>query len=80
MGRVTLQVGGSVVRAISEHLSPESIREHRVLVGEQRFPPKRLVHAATGIPLREYNSHQALAALRLCGFRPVPSGAAVAGR
>lgn len=65
---MALQVDGSVVRAVSEHLRPEPIREHWVLVGERRFPPKQLVHAATGISRTEYNSHQALAALRRCGF------------
>lgn len=35
-----------------------------------------MVHAATGIPRAEYNSHQALVALRRCGFETsaVPRG------
>lgn len=66
---MTLHVDGSVVRAVCEQLRPEPMREHWVLVGERRFPPKQVVYAATGIPRTEYNSHQALAALRRCGFQ-----------
>jgi hypothetical protein len=65
---MSLHLDAASVRAAAEHLTPEPIREHWVMVDDRRYPPKQLVHAATGIARTSYNSRQALAALNRCGF------------
>ena len=38
---------------------PELAREHYVVVGGQRFPPKQVVACATGLNRAEFTSRQA---------------------
>jgi hypothetical protein len=65
---MSLRLDAALVRAAAAQLVPETIREHWVVVDDRRYPPKQLVHAATGLARTSYNSHQALTALGRCGF------------
>ena len=49
-------------------IDPEPIREHYVVVGPRRFPPKQLLGALTGLDRADFTTHQARAILRRLGF------------
>ena len=62
-------------------LDPEPIREHYVVIGGRRYPPKQALAAVTGLDRSDFTTHQARSILRRLGFgvhrrRPVsaPSG------
>lgn len=57
----------SVVRAMSRVL-PEPIRDHYVVIGGRRFPPKQVIAAVTGLDRADFTTHQARRVLRGLGF------------
>lgn len=57
----------SVVRAMSRAL-PEPIRDHYVVIGGRRFPPKQVIAAVTGLDRADFTTHQARRVLRGLGF------------
>jgi hypothetical protein len=57
----------SVERAVAE-IDPEPIREHYVLIGLRRYPPKQVLAAVTGLDRGDFTTHQARSILRRLGF------------
>lgn len=49
-------------------VDPEPIREHYVVVGARRYPPKQVVAAVTGLDRADFTTHQARSILRRLGF------------
>lgn len=66
-----------VERAVAD-LDPEPIREHFVLVGLRRYPPKQVLAAMSGLDRADFTTHQARSILRRLGFgvhrrgQPIP--------
>lgn len=56
-----------VERAVAA-VDPEPIREHYVVIGRRRYPPKQVVAALTGLDRADFTTHQARAILRRLGF------------
>ena len=57
----------SVERSV-EAVEPEPIREHYVIVGGRRYPPKQVLAQLTGLDRADFTTHQARAVLRRLGF------------
>lgn len=57
----------SVERSV-EGFEPEPLREHYVVVGGRRYPPKQVLAQATGLDRADFTTHQARAVLRRLGF------------
>jgi hypothetical protein len=47
---------------------PEPVREHYVVIGSRRFPPKQVVSELTGLDRADFTSHQARRILKRLGF------------
>lgn len=56
-----------VERALTE-IDPEPIREHYVVIGGRRYPPKQVMAAVTGLDRADFTTHQARSILRRLGF------------
>ncbi|MGH3615591.1 MAG: hypothetical protein ACRDRK_23940 [Pseudonocardia sp.] len=56
-----------VEQAVAE-LDPEPIREHYVVIGRRRYPPKQVLAAVTGLDRGDFTTHQARSILRRLGF------------
>ena len=72
----------SVEDAVGAEL-PDPIKDHFVVVGGRRFPPKQVVSAATGLDRAEFTTHHARRILQRLGFaagRRSRDGAAPAPR
>jgi len=62
-----------------ENVDPEPIREHYVVVGRRRYPPKQVLANVTGLDRADFTTHQARAVLRRLGFGVYRLGAAEPG-
>lgn len=49
-------------------IDPEPIREHYVVIGRRRYPPKQVLAAVTGLDRGDFTTHQARSILRRLGF------------
>lgn len=58
---------GGVEQELAE-IDPEPIKEHYVVVGARRYPPKQVVAAVTGLDRADFTTHQARSILRRLGF------------
>lgn len=58
---------GDVDRVLAS-LEPEPLRDHYVVVGNRRYPPKQVLAAVTGLDRADFTTHQARAVLRRLGF------------
>ena len=73
------------IEAVAAGLLPEPVREHYVVIGGRRFPPKQVISCATGIDRADFTTHQARRVLRRLGFpaaragHPDPAGDGPAG-
>lgn len=47
---------------------PEPIRDHYVVIGARRFPPKQVLRAVTGLDRADFTTHQARRILMRLGF------------
>ena len=47
---------------------PEPLREHYVVVGSRRFPPKQVLSEVTGLDRADFTTHQARRILKRLGF------------
>lgn len=56
-----------VVEALRDR-DPEPIRSHYIVVGAQRFPPKQVISAVTGLDRADFTTHQARGTLLRLGF------------
>jgi hypothetical protein len=70
---------GEVERAV-RRLEPEPIREHVVVVGGRRYPPKQVLAELTGLDRADFTTHQARSVLRRLGFGVHRRGAASGGQ
>jgi hypothetical protein len=69
------------VESMAADLEPEPIRDHYVVVGGRRYPPKQVLAAATGLDRADFTTHQARAVLRRLGlgvYRRAPVAPAAA--
>jgi hypothetical protein len=57
----------TVERAVDGVL-PDPVREHYVVVGGRRFPPKQVIADATGLDRADFTTHQARRVLKRLGF------------
>jgi hypothetical protein len=62
-----------VEQAASEVL-PEPVREHYVVVGGRRFPPKQVISRVTGVDRADFTTHQARRILKRLGFVAARAG------
>jgi len=56
---------------------PDPLREHYVVVGGRRFPPKQVLARITGLDRADFTTHQARRVLKRLGFvaaRAIPHG------
>jgi hypothetical protein len=56
-----------IERAVRDVL-PDPIKEHYVVVGGRRFPPKQVVSRATGLDRADFTTHHARRVLTRLGF------------
>jgi len=56
------------VEEVARSLEAESIRDHFVVVGGIRFPPKQILQAMTGLDRADFTTNQARAVLKRLGF------------
>jgi hypothetical protein len=47
---------------------PDPVREHYVVVGGRRFPPKQILACVTGLDRADFTTHQARRILKRLGF------------
>ena len=57
----------SVSRALSRVL-PEPLKEHYVVIGGRRYPPKQVIGLVTGLDRADFTTHQARRILLRLGF------------
>jgi hypothetical protein len=58
----------SVVEATLSSELPDPVRDHYVVVGGRRFPPKQVLSAVTGLDRADFTTHQARRILMRLGF------------
>lgn len=51
-----------------EHVQPEPVHEHYVVVRGRRYPPKQVLSALTGLDRADFTTHQARRILKRLGF------------
>jgi predicted small metal-binding protein len=56
------------IEAVLADELPEPIRDHFVIVGGRRFPPKQVLRAVTGLDRADFTTHQARRVLTRLGF------------
>jgi len=56
------------VERVTAKVLPDPIRDHYVIVGGRRFPPKQVLALATGLDRADFTTHQARRVLRGLGF------------
>ena len=58
----------ALVEDAVEHVLPDPVRKHYVVVSGRRFPPKQVLACATGLDPADFTTHQARRILRRLGF------------
>lgn len=56
------------VQQVLTGIDPEPIKDHVVVVGGHRYPPKQVLAAVTGLDRADFTTHQARSILRRLGF------------
>lgn len=72
-GRVYHLDSQGVEGAVSDTL-PEPIREHFVIIGGRRWPPKQVLALVTGLDRADFTTHQARRILTRLGFTAARTG------
>jgi hypothetical protein len=72
----THELEAEAVEAALVNVLPEPIREHYVVVGGRRFPPKQVLTRATGLDRADFTTHQARRILKRLGFTAARRGGA----
>lgn len=70
------ELSAARVELVAAGLEPEPIRDHYVVVGGHRYPPKQLLAALTGLDRADFTTHQARSVLRRLGvgvYRRTPT-------
>jgi hypothetical protein len=57
----------TVERALTS-VHPDPVRDHYVIIGARRFPPKQVLSLVTGIDRADFTTHQARRILKRLGF------------
>src|SRR5215218_3704291 len=58
----------SAVERSVQRVEPEPIRDHYVVVGGRRYPPKQVLACVTGLDRADFTTHQARRILKRLGF------------
>jgi hypothetical protein len=58
---------GALERRLAREV-PEPVRDHYVVIGGKRFPPKQVLEVATGLERLDFTTHQARAVMKRLGF------------
>jgi hypothetical protein len=66
-GQLVELEAGTVERAV-DSVHPDPVREHYVIVGARRYPPKQVLNLVTGIDRADFTTHQARRILKRLGF------------
>jgi hypothetical protein len=74
-----LQLSASQVEAAMAGVEPEPIREHYVVIGPRRYPPKQVLAAVSGLDRADFTTHQARSLLRRLGFGTYRRGSPTSG-
>lgn len=64
----TIELESSDVERELADVLPEPLREHYVVVGARRFPPKQALSEVTGLDRADFTTHQARRILKRLGF------------
>jgi len=64
----------SGVERVARDLLPDPVREHYVVMGGRRFPPKQVISCVTGIDRADFTTHQARRILKRLGFVAARAG------
>jgi hypothetical protein len=65
-----------VIAEALDPVLPEPIREHYVVVGGRRYPPKQVISCSTQLDRADFTTHQARRILRRLGFSTARLGQA----
>lgn len=65
----------SRVEELMSSLLPDPLREHYVVIGGRRFPPKQVLSEVTGLDRADFTTHQARRILKRLGFAALRVGA-----
>ena len=71
----TFEIDRRRVEAAVDDVLPEPLREHYVVVGGRRFPPKQVLALVTGLDRADFTTHQARRILQRAGFTVARVGA-----
>lgn len=64
----TIELEREAVEDRLERVLPEPLREHYVVVGSRRYPPKQVLSEVTGLDRADFTTHQARRILKRLGF------------
>jgi hypothetical protein len=64
----SFQLESVEIEGLTDAMLAEPLREHYVVVGGRRFPPKQVISCATGVDRADFTTHQARRILRRLGF------------
>lgn len=62
------KLDASQVERVLADVDPEPVRQHYVVIGRRRYPPKQVLAALTGLDRADFTTHQARSILRRLGF------------
>lgn len=68
IARRRYDIAPATVIATMRGAQPEPVREHFVVVGDRRFPPKQVLSEVTGLDRADFTTHQARRILANLGF------------
>jgi hypothetical protein len=63
-----VDIDSSTVANAVDSVHPDPVRDHYVIVGARRFPPKQVLSLVTGIDRADFTTHQARRILKRLGF------------
>ena len=63
-----VDIEAATVEQAVASVHPDPVRDHYVIVGARRFPPKQVLSLVTGIDRADFTTHQARRILRRLGF------------
>jgi hypothetical protein len=62
------ELDAASVETLVRDVLPEPLRDHYVVVGARRYPPKQVLGLATGLDRADFTTHQARRTLQRLGF------------
>jgi hypothetical protein len=70
----TFEVDRDSVETLVHRVLPDPVREHYVIVGGRRYPPKQVIECVTGLDRADFTTHQARRILKRLGFVAARAG------